>query len=94
MLSSMLNVMADHGKVIVCGATATYNKWGSKMGASNFENVINKRIEMKGILYYYENFAEQVNTFMDMVSLDIKGYETMITGIENLPITYRKMIEG
>ena len=53
MLSSMLNVMADHGKVIVCGATATYNKWGSKMGASNFENVISKRIEMKGILYYY-----------------------------------------
>jgi NADPH-dependent curcumin reductase CurA len=36
MLSSMLNLMSDNGKVIMCGATATYNNWGSKEGVSNF----------------------------------------------------------
>ena len=53
MLSSMLNLMADHGKVIMCGATATYNNWGGKGGAKNFETIISKRILMKGILYFY-----------------------------------------
>ena len=36
MLSSMLNVMSDHSKIIMCGATATYNNWGSKQGVRNF----------------------------------------------------------
>jgi|JI6StandDraft_1071083.scaffolds.fasta_scaffold200559_2 NADPH-dependent curcumin reductase CurA len=36
MLSSMLNLMSDNGKVIMCGATATYNNWGSKEGVRNF----------------------------------------------------------
>jgi len=27
MLSSMLNVMAQHSKIILCGALATYNNW-------------------------------------------------------------------
>jgi NADPH-dependent curcumin reductase CurA len=27
MLSSMLNVMANNSKIIVCGALATYNNW-------------------------------------------------------------------
>jgi len=27
MLSSMLNVMASHSKIIMCGALATYNNW-------------------------------------------------------------------
>lgn len=52
MLSSMLNVMSDHGKIIMCGATATYNNWGSKEGVRNMENIISKRIQLKGILYF------------------------------------------
>ena len=56
MLSCMLNVMADHSKVIMCGATATYNNWGSKEGVKNFENIVSKRIQLKGILYYDEDF--------------------------------------
>ena len=52
MLSVALNLMADHSKVIMCGATATYNNWGSKEGVLNFENIVSKRIQMKGILYF------------------------------------------
>lgn len=53
MLSSMLNLMADFGKIVMCGATATYNNWGGKGGAHNFETIISKRLTMKGILYFY-----------------------------------------
>lgn len=52
MLSSMLNLMANHSKVIMCGATATYNNWGKQKGIQNYENIITKRIQVKGILYF------------------------------------------
>ena len=94
MLSSMLNVMADNGKVIMCGATATYNNWGSKEGVRNFENVVSKRIQLKGILYYDEDFNERINVFMEMGTLEMKGCDIIIKGIEQLPATYKKMIHG
>ena len=52
MLSSMFKFMADHSKIIMCGATATYNNWGKKVGVLNYQNLITKRIQMKGILYF------------------------------------------
>ena len=36
MLSSALKLMADHGKVVMCGALATYNSWTTKSGSRNF----------------------------------------------------------
>jgi NADPH-dependent curcumin reductase len=94
MLSSMLNLMTDNGKVIMCGATATYNNWGSKEGVRNFENIISKRIQLKGILYFDEDFNERIKVFMEMGSLDMEGCDLVIPGIEALPTTYRNMIHG
>ena len=48
----MFKFMADHSKIIMCGATATYNNWGKKVGVLNYQNLITKRIQMKGILYF------------------------------------------
>lgn len=94
MLSSMLNLMTDHGKIIMCGATATYNNWGSKEGVRNFENVISKRLLLKGILYYNEDFNERIRVFMEMGSLDMQGQDILIQGMEDLPNVYRNMIHG
>ncbi len=94
MLSSALNLMSDNSKIIMCGATATYNNWGSKEGVRNFENVISKRIQLKGILYYDENFNERIKVFMEMGSLDMQGQDILINGIEQLPETYRNLIHG
>lgn len=52
MLSSMLNLMAVNSKIIMCGATATYNSWGDKVGVRNFGQIISRRVQMKGILYF------------------------------------------
>ena len=51
----MLNLMADHSKIILCGATATYNAWGKFSGVTNMEKIIFKRIIMQGILYFSES---------------------------------------
>lgn len=94
MLTSMLKLMADHSKIVMCGATATYNKWGDKSGVSNMESIISKRIEMKGILYYDEDFNERIMAFVEMGSLEVKGVDVLIHGIERLPEVYRDMISG
>ena len=94
MLSSVLNVMGDHSKVIMCGATATYNNWGSKEGVRNFENIVSKRIQMKGILYFDMDHGERVKMFMEMGQHELKGCEILLRGIEELPGTYRSMIHG
>jgi NADPH-dependent curcumin reductase CurA len=78
MLSSMLNAMSDHGKVIMCGATATYNNWGSKEGVKNFENIISKRLQMKGILYFDMEFGNRVKMFMEMITVGVEGCEVHI----------------
>jgi NADPH-dependent curcumin reductase CurA len=44
MLSSMLNLMSVQSKIILCGATATYNNWDKKNGIINYEMIIMKRI--------------------------------------------------
>ena len=81
MLSSMLNLMADHSKIIMCGATATYNNWNEKTGILNFQKIISKRILMKGILYFDEDFNERIKVFMEMSSLDVKGVDVVIKGL-------------
>ncbi len=90
----MLKLMADHSKIILCGATATYNNWNKKAGILNSENVISKRIQLKGILYYGLSASERINAFIEMGSLDMKGRDTIIEGIDQLPLVYRDMING
>lgn len=36
MLSSVINLMAQNSKIILCGATATYNSWNSKTGIRRY----------------------------------------------------------
>jgi NADPH-dependent curcumin reductase CurA len=81
MLTSMLKLMAEHSKIVMCGATATYNNWGQKAGVKNMENIISKRIEMKGILYYNLDINERVSAFVEMNSLEVKGVDVIIKGI-------------
>ena len=49
-----------NSKVILCGATATYNNWKKKGGILNHQMLITKRIELKGILYYQYSEGKKV----------------------------------
>ena len=81
MLSSMLQLMANHSKIIMCGATATYNTWGKQQGIRNYENVITKRIQIKGILYFNDSRNERMSVLMEMMAHDMKGNDVIIKGI-------------
>ncbi len=78
MLTSALLCMKFHSKVILCGATATYNNWKSKAGILNLESIISKRIECKGILYYHYSEGKKIMAVMEMIDLNINGSEVLI----------------
>jgi NADPH-dependent curcumin reductase CurA len=86
--------MADHSKIILCGATATYNAWGKFSGVTNMEKIISKRILMQGILYFAESAKTMNEAFMEIIELNVKGIEVIVKGMEALPTVYRDMIEG
>ena len=94
MLTSALLCMKFHSKVILCGATATYNNWKSKAGILNQEMIISKRIESKGILYYHYSEGKKIMAVMEMIDLDIKGSEVVIKGMDNLPFAFRDVYNG
>ena len=94
MLSTALICLKRQGKVILCGATATYNNWKSKGGILNSEMIISKSIECKGILYYQYSEGKKVMAVLEMIDLDIKGTEVLIQGMENLPMACRDVFNG
>lgn len=73
MLTTALLCMKIHSKVILCGATATYNNWKSKAGILNQEMIISKRIECKGILYYQYSEGKKIMAVLEMIDLNING---------------------
>lgn len=94
MLTTALLCMKQNSKVILCGATATYNNWKSKAGILNQEMIITKRIECKGILYYQYSEGKKVMAVLEMIELDIKGTEVIIKNMDQLPIAYRDVHYG
>ena len=45
MLTSMMNVMAQNSRIVLCGILATYNNWTDKeLGIKNVEKMITKRV--------------------------------------------------
>ncbi len=49
---------------------------------------------MKGILYFEMESSERIGGYLEMASLNVKGAEVMIKGMENLPYVYRDMLNG
>ena len=47
--------------------------------------MVTKRIEIKGILYFNDSNSESIKALMEMVQLNVKGCETIVEGIEQLP---------
>ena len=51
-LDAVLPNMAEFGNIVLCGATATYNKWKSRGGLVNTSALITKRVKAFGFLTY------------------------------------------
>ncbi len=51
-LDAVLPAMSQGGKVLLCGAIATYANWKERKGILNHNLAITKALEFKGIVFF------------------------------------------
>ena len=63
-LDAVLDRLAMHARVVLCGAIAIYNEHGRPPGPSNYFQLINRRARMEGFLSldHWDRFGEVAGT--------------------------------
>ncbi len=97
MLEAAIEQMADHGRIVLCGAIASYNASEPPPGPRNMMNLIARRIRMQGFimldyLHRIEEFQAEFGTWV--LEGKIKTREDIQEGFENIPATLNRLFEG
>lgn len=95
-LDHVLDLIALHGKVILCGAISDYNSNVSH-GPKNYTRLIVMRASMQGfiILDYAQRFPEAIAGLSKWVMEGkIKYQEDMQEGIDNAPEAFQRIFTG
>lgn len=95
-LDNVLDQIALHGKVILCGAISDYNS-SDPQGPKSYTRLIVMRASMQGfiILDYAKRFPEAIAGLSKWVKEGkIKYQEDMQEGIENAPEAFQRIFTG
>ena len=93
-----LTQLADHARVVVCGATSQYNNQSPVSGPSNYLELIHKRARMEGFLIF--DFAEGFpGAGMEIAGWlaegRIRSQQHVVEGsVADFPDNLRKLFEG
>ena len=85
------------GRVVLCGAIATYNATELPPGPKNYINLISRRGRMEGFIYsdYTPRTTEAIGAVAGWVQAGrIKNRVDVQHGLENAPATLRRLFEG
>lgn len=96
-LDACLAQLAMRGRVVLCGAIASYNDRGSLAGPANYRNLIIKRGRMEGflILDYFDRLpAAQAEVAGWLAEGKIKSAEHVVDGLENAPDALNLLFTG
>jgi NADPH-dependent curcumin reductase CurA len=96
-LDACLGQLAMRGRVVLCGAIATYNDRGSMTGPANYRSLIIRRGRMEGfiILDYIGRFPEaQAEIAGWLASGQIKSAEHIVEGLERAPEALKLLFTG
>jgi len=95
-LDNVLDQIAMHGKVILCGAISDYNS-EIPNGPKSYTRLIVMRASMQGfiILDYAKRFPEAITALTKWVQEGkIKYQEDIQEGLENAPETFQRIFTG
>jgi NADPH-dependent curcumin reductase len=97
LLDSCLGQLALRGRVVLCGAIASYNARQSIVGPKNYRNLIPKRGRMEGfiILDYLDRFTEgQAEMGAWVAEGKVKFAVHLVEGLENAPDALNLLFTG
>jgi NADPH-dependent curcumin reductase CurA len=97
LLDLVLARLAMRGRVVLCGAIASYNDAELRPGPKNYGNLIIKRGRMEGfiVLDYVKRSAEAVMALSGWVQAgEIVNQVDVKEGLENAPSTLRRLFQG
>ena len=79
-LDAVLDRLAMHARVVLCGAIAIYNEHGRPPGPSNYFQLINRRARMEGFLSldHWDRFPEVAATLGGWVAEGKLTYRTQV----------------
>ncbi|WP_321390427.1 NADP-dependent oxidoreductase [Emcibacter sp.] len=96
-LDAVLPNMALHGRIAVCGLIASYAEGGRLPGPSNFDQILMKRLTVRGFLCpdFFEignQLTAQLKTWLEAGKVTMPFDETQ--GLENMLVAYAKLFTG
>lgn len=96
-LDTMLPLMADFGRVVVCGMVANYNSQNDPYPIRNLWEVLVHRLKLRGFLAYeHQDMLEEAeHALADWIkSGALKATENVATGIEATPDAFIRLLSG
>lgn len=97
LLDKCLGLLALRGRVVLCGAIATYNARDEAVGPRNYRNLIARRGRMEGfiILDYLDRFAEGQRDMAGWVAAGkVKFAVHLVEGLEQAPSALNLLFTG
>jgi NADPH-dependent curcumin reductase CurA len=96
-LNTMLEMVANGARIVICGAISRYETAGSPLGPSNYFNVVLRRATMAGfiVIDHTESFPrirQRLTEFAAQGRLVWQVDEQV--GFENAPATFRRLFTG
>jgi NADPH-dependent curcumin reductase CurA len=96
-LNAALGNLAMHGRVVLCGAIASYNEPGPPPGPSNYINLLIRRGRMEGfiVIDYAHRFGEAQSEILTwMLEGKLKHIEHVVDGLEHAPDALNLLFTG
>ncbi len=96
-LEAGISQMAEHGRIVLCGAISSYNDATPGPGPNNLMVLIARRIRMQGfIMLDYLDQMERFNAEFGVWFMEgkIKTREDIQEGFENIPATLERLFAG
>ena len=96
-LEAALGNLAMHGRVVLCGAIATYNDDSPRPGPNNIMSLVINRGRMEGfiIMDYLHRAEEAIGELAGWVlGGELKFAVDVVDGLENAPVAMDRLFTG
>ena len=96
-LEAGLNHMADFGRIVLCGAIASYNDEQPRPGPKNMMYLVTRRIRMQGfvVIDFLSRADEAIAALSEWVAAgELAWREDIQEGFENIPATLQRLFDG